>query len=118
MEDWGLPGRPADIPRRLLNQPRTLFPPHLGSAVDEVRRRDSTLTGGAVTSTVGDVSFTNMPYIVDAGASCGVNFINSGSAGTLDGVSIVNGHEYAETITDQNPAGGWTNTSSGEEDGD
>jgi hypothetical protein len=79
---------------------------------------DSTLTGGAVTSTVGDVSFTNMPYIVDAGASCGVNFINSGSAGTLDGVSIVNGHEYAETITDQNPAGGWTNTSSGEEDGD
>jgi serine protease len=59
-----------------------------------------------------------MPYIVDAGASCGVNFINSGSAGTLDGVSIVNGHEYAETITDQNPAGGWTNTSSGEEDGD
>jgi phosphoglycerate dehydrogenase-like enzyme len=41
MEDWALPGRPADIPRRLLNQPRTLFTPHLGSAVDEVRRRMS-----------------------------------------------------------------------------
>jgi hypothetical protein len=32
-------------------------------------------------------------------------------------VSIVEGHEYAETITDQNPAGGWTDTS-GEENGD
>jgi serine protease len=29
----------------------------------------------------------------------------------------VNGHEYAETITDQNPAGGWTD-SSGAENGD
>ena len=79
---------------------------------------DTTLSGGAVSSSVGDVSFTNMPYAVDVGASCGVNFINSGSAGTLDGMSIVNGHEYAETITDQNPAGGWTNPSSGEENGD
>jgi serine protease len=25
---------------------------------------------------------------------------------------MVEGHEYAETITDQNPAGGWTNTTS------
>ena len=37
--------------------------------------------------------------------------------GTLDGVTIVEGHEYAETITDQNPAGGYTD-SSGEENGD
>jgi hypothetical protein len=79
---------------------------------------DTTLSGGAVGSSVGDVSFTNMPYAVDVGASCGMNFINAGSAGTLDGMSIVNGHEYAETITDQNPAGGWTNPSSGEENGD
>ena len=71
-----------------------------------------------VSSTVGDIAFTNMPYAVDVGASCGVNFINAGSAGTLDGMSIVNGHEYAETVTDQNPAGGWTNSSSGEENGD
>ena len=29
----------------------------------------------------------------------------------------MNGHEYAETITDQNPAGGWTD-STGEENAD
>ncbi len=69
---------------------------------------DSTLSGGAASSPYGDVSFTNMPYVMDAGSSCGQNFVNSN--GTLDGYSIVNGHEYAETITDQNPAGGWTNT--------
>ena len=78
---------------------------------------DSTLSGGAVTSPYGDIAFTNLPYQTDAGASCGQNFLNSGSAGTLDGVSIVEGHEYAETITDQNPPGGWTD-SSGSETGD
>jgi putative Ig domain-containing protein len=78
---------------------------------------DSTLSGGPVSSPYGDIAFTNLPYIPDAGASCGQNFVNSGSAGTLDGVSIVEGHEYTETITDQNPAGGWTD-SSGEEIGD
>ncbi len=76
---------------------------------------DTTLSGGAVSSSFGDIAFTNSPYITDAGASCGQDFVNSN--GTLDGVSIVNGHEYAETITDQNPPGGWTD-SSGEENGD
>ncbi len=41
MEDWALPGRPRSIPARLLRHPRTLFTPHLGSAVDTVRRRMS-----------------------------------------------------------------------------
>jgi hypothetical protein len=68
-------------------------------------------------SSVGDIAFTNMPYVTDAGTSCGQNFVNAGSAGTLDGVTMVEGHEYAETITDQNPAGGWTD-SSGEENAD
>ena len=63
------------------------------------------------------IAFTNLPYLTDVGASCGMNFVNSGSAGTRDGVSIVEGHEYAETITDQFPAGGWTD-SSGNENGD
>lgn len=79
---------------------------------------DTTLSGGAASSPYGDVSFTNLPYIPDAGSSCGQNFVNSGSAGTLDGYTIVEGHEYAETVTDQNPAGGWTNSSSGAENGD
>ena len=76
---------------------------------------DTTLSGGAVTSPYGDIAFTNSPYITDMGASCGQDFVNSN--GTLDGVSIVNGHEYAETVTDQNPPGGYTD-SSGEENGD
>jgi hypothetical protein len=76
---------------------------------------DSTLSGGAVTSPDGDIAFTNLPYITDAGSGCGQNFVNGN--GTLDGVTIVEGHEYAETVTDQNPAGGYTD-SSGEENGD
>ena len=80
---------------------------------------DSTLDGGgAAPSPYGDIAFTNMPYVLDAGSSCGESYVNSGSAGTLDGFSIVNGHEYAETVTDQNPAGGWTNSSNGQENGD
>jgi Putative Ig domain len=78
---------------------------------------DPTLPGGPVTSPYGHVAFSNLPYITDAGRACGENFVNSGKAGLLDGVSIVNGHEYAETITDQNPSGGWT-TSSGDETAD
>jgi hypothetical protein len=65
------------------------------------------------------VAFTNMPYVMDVGASCGAGFV---TGSVLDGYSIVNGHEYAETLTDQFPAGGWTNlqhnTYSGEEVGD
>ena len=39
MEDWARPDRPAGIPQALLDNPgQTLFTPHLGSAVDEVRR--------------------------------------------------------------------------------
>ena len=79
---------------------------------------DTTLTGGAAPSSYGDIAFTNMPYVADAGASCGANFVST----ALDGFSIVGGHEYAETLTDQNPAGGWVNNtgsaSTGQENGD
>jgi len=76
-----------------------------------------------VSSSYGDIAFTNMPYVMDQGTSCGQNFVNAGSAGTTDGYTMVEGHEYAETITDQNPAGGWTNhvtgsASNGEENAD
>ena len=63
------------------------------------------------------VPYTNLPYITDAGASCGMNFVNSGSTGTLDGVTIVEGHEYAETVTDPSPSNGWLD-SGGAENGD
>jgi serine protease len=80
---------------------------------------DSTLSfgGGASTGWGSPVAFTNLPYVTDMGLSCGQDFVNSGTAGTLDGVTIVEGHEYAETITDQFPAGGWTDNS-GNENGD
>ena len=75
-----------------------------------------------VTSPVGDVAFTNMPYVYDMGTSCGTGSVNGSTAGKRDGFSIVEGHEYAETVTDQNPAGGWTNHTgssyNGQENGD
>ncbi|NKC31083.1 NAD(P)-dependent oxidoreductase [Falsiroseomonas selenitidurans] len=37
LEDWALPDRPRAIPPALLAHPRTLFTPHLGSAVAQVR---------------------------------------------------------------------------------
>ena len=67
--------------------------------------------------TGGRLAYTNLPYMTDAGASCGENFVNSGSSGVLDGVSIVEGHEYAESITDMFPNGGWLDAS-GAENGD
>lgn len=38
MEDWALPARPRQVHPELLTDPRTLFTPHLGSAVEQVRR--------------------------------------------------------------------------------
>lgn len=64
-----------------------------------------------------NIPYTDMPYIPDAGASCGANFINPGSGGTDDGVSIVGGHELAETQTDPQAGNGWLD-SSGNEIGD
>jgi len=64
------------------------------------------------------IAFTNFPYIPDMGTSCGANFVNGGAAGALDGVTIVGGHEYAETLTDQFPGGGWWSATNSGENGD
>jgi serine protease len=61
----------------------------------------------------GNVSYTNMPYVLDAGSGCGANSV----ASQLDGFSIVEGHEYAESLTDPQPSSGYT-ASDGEENGD
>jgi serine protease len=71
-----------------------------------------------VSSPYGDIAFTNLPYVYDAGQNCATGSVNSGAQGSLDGFSIGGGHEYAETITDQNPPGGWTSSASGEENAD
>ncbi|MFH7335889.1 putative Ig domain-containing protein [Streptomyces hygroscopicus] len=68
---------------------------------------DSTLTGGPVSSSYGDIAFSNQPYNMDSGSGCGVGFVNS--PGTLDGWTMTLGHEWHEMMSDQNPAGGWTN---------
>jgi hypothetical protein len=68
----------------------------------------------STSSTYGNVAYTNLPYITDAGASCGANF---NGLGAKAGITIVSGHEMAETITDQFPNGGWLD-SSGAENGD
>jgi hypothetical protein len=60
------------------------------------------------------VSYTEMPYVDDAGGSCGQGSVNS--PGTNDGFSIVGGHEEAETQTDPQ-LNAWID-SSGEEIGD
>jgi hypothetical protein len=74
-------------------------------------------------SSYGNIAYTNMPYVADAGGSCGQGMVNGNTAqGRLDGFSIVNGHEYAETVTDTFPNSGWTNntgsSSNGQENGD
>ncbi|MFL6161321.1 MAG: hypothetical protein ACJ74U_03755 [Jatrophihabitantaceae bacterium] len=77
---------------------------------------DTTLTGGAVSSPYGDIAFSNQPYNIDSGAGCGVGFVNS--PGTLDGWTMTLGHEWHEMMSDQNPAGGWTNHYNGQENSD
>ena len=79
---------------------------------------DPTLSGGGAAAGP-IVAFTNLPYVPDAGGSCGAGTVNT--PGTLDGATEAASHEYAETVTDQfpenNPPGGWS-SSTGQENGD
>jgi len=68
----------------------------------------------STSSTSGNVAYTNLPYLTDAGASCGANF---NGLGPNAGITIVSGHEMAEAATDQFPNGGWLD-GSGAENGD
>lgn len=63
--------------------------------------------------TTSHVAYTNLPYMPDAGPNCGANIVKAEN----DGVSIVEGHEYAETITDPG-LNAWWDSASGEEIGD
>lgn len=68
----------------------------------------------STSSSYGNIAYTNLPYITDAGGSCGANF---NGLGPDAGITIVSGHEMAETITDQFPNSGWLD-SNGAENGD
>jgi hypothetical protein len=63
----------------------------------------------------GSVSYTNMPYQLDAPA--GSRCPNSALGGHLDAFSIVEGHEYAESISDPQAGNGWV-APNGQEIGD
>ncbi|MCC3766382.1 hypothetical protein [Streptomyces sp. UNOC14_S4] len=68
------------------------------------------LTGG------GQITVTNMPYMPDAGATCGASSVPVGTTGVNadnEGVTIVGGHEYGETLTDPVPITGWTDDTGG-----
>jgi serine protease len=78
------------------------------------------------------MSYSNIPYQLAININgtnvCGENAVNSGSAGTLDGFSIVLGHEMEETVTDPGAEdvvgstptylGGWYDTVDANENGD
>ena len=58
---------------------------------------------GDTSSSSGTLNYGYIPYMPDAGSSCGMNFINSNNSygnGYFDGFSIVAGHEYEEAQTD------------------
>jgi serine protease len=52
----------------------------------------------------GDVAWTDLPYITDAGATCGADF---NGLGPNAGITIIAGHEFAEAATDPVPSTGW-----------
>ncbi|MFE9424012.1 putative Ig domain-containing protein [Kitasatospora sp. NPDC006697] len=56
----------------------------------------------------GSIAYTNMPYLPDV-AGCGANWFGENTTRAKnDGYGIIGGHEYAETLTDPNTPGGWT----------
>lgn len=58
----------------------------------------------STSSSYGPIAYANDPYITDAGASCGANF---NGLGPDAGITIVDGHEFAESETDPFPSSGW-----------
>lgn len=102
---------------------------HFGNTTSNAQYVIATATGDAPSgfgssycawhssTTVGssNISYTNLPYITDAGAACGANFVGpSGSLGPNAGITIVEGHEFAESESDPFPNTGWLNGSGAE----
>ena len=59
----------------------------------------------SASTAAGRIAYAYIPFMPDAGASCGAGFVNAGNY--LDGFSIVAGHEYEEAKSDPFPNGGW-----------
>jgi hypothetical protein len=62
------------------------------------------------------VPYTNLPYIPDAGANCGAHFVTSpkDERAADEGVTIIEGAQEGDTVTDPDPGTGWYNVSGGE----
>lgn len=56
------------------------------------------------------ISYTNLPYQPDERGLCGADIISppADESGADEGVTIVEGHEYGESISDPVPLSGWT----------
>ena len=65
----------------------------------------------STTTSSGKLAYAYIPYMPDAGTSCGRNFVNATNNtygnGWFDGFSVVAGHEYSEAETDPFPSSGW-----------
>jgi hypothetical protein len=72
----------------------------------------------STSSSAGTVAYAYIPYMPDAGTSCGRNFVNGTNTsygnGYFDGFSVVAGHEYSEAETDPHPSSGWVDGSGAE----
>ncbi len=72
----------------------------------------------STSSSSGTVAYAYIPYLPDAGTSCGRNFVNSTNTsfgnGYFDGFSVVAGHEYSEAETDPHPSSGWVDRNGAE----
>ena len=72
----------------------------------------------STSSSSGTVAYGYIPYMPDAGFSCGENFVNatnnSYGNGYFDGFSVVAGHEYSEAETDPHPSSGWVDRNGAE----
>lgn len=57
------------------------------------------------------VSYTNLPYIPDAGANCGADFLAppKDESRTDEGVTIIEGAMYGDSVTDPVVGTGWSN---------
>jgi len=86
-----------------------VYTPHLKSMSGFGTQWCAWHSSGATSS--GQLAYAYIPYMPDAGGSCGANFINSGNNsygnGYFDGFSVVAGHEYSEAETDPFPSSGW-----------
>ena len=100
---------PADEPLRRLQRQRDLPRLHAQRPLDErLRHAVVRLARQHQSSGGNNVAYGYIPYMPDAGTSCGMNFVNacnnSYGNGYFDGFSIVAGHEFIEAETDMNPS--------------